>query len=124
MKLYYYTIEYTTTRIWPLAKVFKYNYLNNKALLSNIRGESSIKIPNAGYHLSYFGDVDFIKTKVESFAESEEYAKDKKSFEWLKLCYDAGVLHFNCEKLIHIPLVNNDDVPNFFKNNTRTALTL
>lgn len=115
MTLYYYTIEYTTKRLWPLAKIFKYSLMKHRHLLSDIRGEASPKIANAGFHLSYFGDVNFIKTKVESFAESEEYQSEKKSVEWLKSCYEAGVLHFNNEKLIHIPLDSNDNVPLFYK---------
>lgn len=128
MQLQQYTIEFTTDRVWNHAKIFKYNLLKSRNLLTDIRLENCPIIPNAGYHLSQFGDINFIKTKVESFAESEEYATEKKSVEWLKSCLDAGILHFNKEKLIQIPLEDNLNLPLFFQEkliteNNKVTLT-
>lgn len=40
--------------------------------LSAARLETELKIvPTAGWHLTYFGDADFVRTKLESFAHSE-----------------------------------------------------
>ena len=70
---------------------------------------------NGGWHLSYFGDENFIKNKVESFAESTEYSIEGKNINYLKECLKDSILHFNKEKLIHIPLDQNENVPSFFK---------
>ncbi len=115
MVLYYYNIEYTTSRKWYHAKLLNYKTYKKFNLITDIRFSPYICIPDSGYHLSYFGDVNFIKTKVESFAESIDYSIEGKSVEYLKECYDKGILHFNKEQLIHIPLENNNNVPEYFK---------
>ena len=116
MLLYYYTIEYTTPRRWYHAKLVNYNTYKKFNLLTEIRFADYIVLPNAGYHLSYFGDVQFIKIKVESFAESSEYTREGKEVSYLEDCYKKGILHFNKETLIHIPLSTNNDVPYYFKS--------
>lgn len=114
MVLYYYTIEYTTPRRWYHAKLVNYNMYKTFNLLTSIRFANYTVLPNAGFHLSYFGDVQFIKTKVESFAESDEYTREGKEVSYLDDCYKKGILHFNKEQLIHIPLATNTNVPRYF----------
>lgn len=117
MVLYYYNIELTTIRRWYHAKLFNYNMYKKFNLLTDIRFNNlNVVLSDAGYHLSYFGDVNFIKNKIESFAESSDYSKEGKSFDYLEECYKDGILHFNKEKLIYIPLSINDNVPIYFKN--------
>ena len=116
MKLYYYTIEHTTDRKWSHPKLLNYATYKMFPLLTQIRFAWNIYIQDAGWHLSFFGDVDFIKKKVESFAESVEYSEQGKSLEHLQKNYDEKVLHFNGEKLIHVPLAGNPNVPKYFLN--------
>jgi len=135
MTLYYYTIELTTPTKWYHAKVFKFGTIGRFKLLSGIRlshypgrvsndlasiGESYKNefIPNGGFHLSYFGGIDAIKTKVESFAESTDYADSAKDVDHLAKCQQSGIIHFNGESLIRIPLATNTDVPVFFMKRT------
>lgn len=115
MVLYYYTIELTTHRRWYHAKLINYQTYCQFPLLTQIRFAEYILLPNAGYHLSYFGDVQFIKTKVESFAESIEYTTEGKDIRYLQECYNKGILHFNQEQLVYIPLSTNSNVPAYFK---------
>ena len=130
MSLYYYTIEFTTPRKWHHAKVVRYDTLKNFKLLSAIRlshmppgsflpsitqSYHNEIIPDGGFHLSYFGGMDAIKTKVESFAESTEYQEDAKNIDHLRRCRDAGIVHFNGEKLAHIPAADNENIPLYFK---------
>jgi len=117
LSLYYYDIEHTTNRKWYHSKIFHYSTMTYFNLLTDIRlSNNALVIKNAGFHLSYFGDVNFIKTKVESFAESVEYTDEGKSFEHLQKCYNNGILHFNNEKLIYIPLENNNNIPEYYKD--------
>jgi hypothetical protein len=116
MTLYYYTIEYTTERKWSHPKLLNYATYKMFPLLTQIRFHWQTFIENAGWHLSFFGDVDFIKNKVESFAESVEYSEQGKSLEHLQKNYDEKVLHFSGEKLIHVPLAENPNVPKYFLN--------
>ena len=120
MCLYYYNIELTTPRKWKHPKVFNYFTYKNNSLLTSMRLNSGIGnynyiINNGGWHLSYFGDENFIKNKVESFAESSEYTLEGKKIDYLKDCLKNYILHFNKEVLIHIPLHSNENVPSFFK---------
>jgi beta-1,4-mannosyl-glycoprotein beta-1,4-N-acetylglucosaminyltransferase len=115
MVLYYYNIELTTPRKWYHAKLLNYKTYKTFPLITNIRFAPYSLIPDAGFHLSYFGDVNFIKTKVESFAESVEYSTQGKDIQHLTNCYNNNILHFNNEKLIYVPLVTNDNVPVHFK---------
>lgn len=133
MTLYYYTIELTTPRMWNHAKVVKFGTIMRFRLLSGMRlshlaslrgtGLESIHepshnevVPDGGFHLSYFGGLDAIKTKVESFAESTEYTESGKNIDHLRRCHNAGIVHFNGEQLIRIPLSENSNVPFYFKN--------
>jgi len=116
MMLYYYTIEYTTETKWAHPKILNYAMCKRFRTLTQIRFHWQAGIRNAGWHLSFFGDVDFIKNKVESFAESVEYSEQGKSLEHLQKNYDEKVLHFNGEKLIHVPLAGNTNVPKYFLN--------
>jgi len=116
MTLYYYTIEYTTDRKWSHPKLLNYATYKMFPLLTQIRFHWQTYIENSGWHLSFFGDVDFIKKKVESFAESVEYSEQGKSLEHLQKNYREKVLHFNGEKLLHVPLAGNTNVPKYFLN--------
>jgi hypothetical protein len=117
MILYYYNIELTTARKWYHSKIFTYFKYKKHNTLTEIRlmeVNRTCVIGDGGWHLSYFGDEHFIKNKVESFAESTEYKEEKKRIEHFKLCLDNNILHFNNEKLIHIPISENKNVPSYF----------
>jgi len=116
MTLYYYNIELTTPRKWHQSKLFNFFTYKHYNLLTEMRYlPPQTSINNGGWHLSYFGDENFIKNKVESFAESIEYTKEGKNINYLKECLDKSILHFNKEILIRIPLKTNENVPTFFK---------
>ena len=118
MTLYYYNIELTTNRKWYQGFLCNYFTMKQNILLSNMRLGCGVgnyqTIYNGGWQLSYFGDENFIKNKVESFAESIEYTREGKDVNYLKFCLDNNILHFNKEILIHIPIKNNNNVPSFF----------
>lgn len=116
MTLYYYNIELRTARKWYHSKIFNYlTFKTKNLLLTTIRlSPTPYIIQNGGWHLSYFGDENFIKNKVESFAESLEYTTEGKNINYLKECIDKSILHFNKEKLIHVDIRTNTNVPSFF----------
>jgi len=57
--------------------------------LRNQRGTIT-RIGNAGWHLSYFGDADAIKTKIESFSHQELNVPEFKDKEHIDRCRSAG----------------------------------
>ena len=117
MKIYYYNIELTVDNKWFHGKIFNYKTYKNNNLLTYMRLICS-DLPvcyNGGWHLSYFGNINFIKNKVESFAESQEYSLEGKYINYIKDCLDKSILHFNKKQLIHIPLSSNTLTPRFFQ---------
>ena len=57
---------------WQLSKILSYDmfqYLSMPCHL--IRNMSTLAIPYAGWHLSFFGDSNFIQTKIASYIHQE-----------------------------------------------------
>ena len=50
-------------------------YIELNATCDKLRSDSYNKIEQGGWHLSYFGDANFIKNKLENFAH-QEYNSD------------------------------------------------
>ena len=78
MDFYYYNFQNKMEGFWPLARIFNYgsikntqyiDYLTNIRSLKNFNNNNTIK--NGGWHLSYFGNVDFIVNKIKEFAHQE-----------------------------------------------------
>jgi beta-1,4-mannosyl-glycoprotein beta-1,4-N-acetylglucosaminyltransferase len=73
MDFYYYNFQNKVEGFWPLARVF--NYGSIKTTMSDIRQIKNFNnnntIKNGGWHLSYFGDVDFIINKIKQFSHQE-----------------------------------------------------
>jgi beta-1,4-mannosyl-glycoprotein beta-1,4-N-acetylglucosaminyltransferase len=68
---YYYNLNCKHKNKWSLAKILNYGSYNNDP--QNIRSDAKWKgyIKKGGWHLSYFGDVDFIKNKIKNFSHQE-----------------------------------------------------
>jgi hypothetical protein len=67
---YYYNKNTRVLQPWLYPKMFK-GFINNTDLNSIRWSKVGDIIHNAGWHLSYFGDTSFIKTKIESFSHQE-----------------------------------------------------
>jgi beta-1,4-mannosyl-glycoprotein beta-1,4-N-acetylglucosaminyltransferase len=115
MTLYYYNVEWTTNRKWDyfvkLLSSKKYNDYNDpqKIRVSNY----DIRIFNAGWHISYFGDINFIINKLESYSEQQTNTKEFKNSDFLNNCISQGILYFNSEQLVKN--TNMENLPIYFK---------
>ena len=71
--LYIYNLHIRNIHIWKYAKICTYqSYINIGRNLNFIRnGTQTFDIINGGWHFSYFGDVSFIKNKLQQFAHQE-----------------------------------------------------
>lgn len=115
MTLYYYSLEYSANRKWWHVKLLKYNkYLqyNNPDAIRNLDYNSIIV--DGGWHISYYGDNNFIRKKLESFSEQQTNTLKNKNEDFLNECISNGKLFFNDEDLIKIPQENNKNLPKFF----------
>jgi beta-1,4-mannosyl-glycoprotein beta-1,4-N-acetylglucosaminyltransferase len=73
MDLYYYNlnVKYTEKCDWPKILTYKFYKETNKSC-NAIRGITNCpRIAEGGWHLSYFGDYEFMKNKTESWSHQE-----------------------------------------------------
>lgn len=72
MHFYYYNLNTKIKEKWYHAKLVSIGPLKqSKCQLDDIRFVRCGSIPNAGWHLSYFGDARFIENKLKKFAHQE-----------------------------------------------------
>lgn len=72
MSLYYYHIECISKKKWNLPKIVSYGYYSGNRDCEHIRHLKNIEIiPNAGWHLSYFGGAAMIRNKLMNFSHCE-----------------------------------------------------
>jgi len=108
MDMYYYNLK-NMLDSWPACCLMKV-YI---ALKSSRRWDCEYGIPNAGWHLSYFGNTDFIKNKLEHFGH-QEYNKEQYTNEQnIKEAIECGRDLFNREDvtITKIELHNNKKLP-------------
>ena len=113
MKLYYYTLEWTTDIKWYHPKLLKYStYLAIKNPES-IRHAFNLNnvIQNGGWHISYYGDTNFIINKLTSFSETQDNTPQNRDQDYLENCIKFGKLFLSGKMLHHVPLANNKELP-------------
>ena len=77
MDLYYYNLNHKSKDQWYSGKIIRYSWLLSQNFSCNeVRFLECEIIKNSGWHLSYFGDIDFVKNKLKSFAHQEFNTKD------------------------------------------------
>ena len=74
---YYYNLNNKRNEKWTHSKILSYKkYKELNTTCDNLRFYNSNILINGGWHLSYFGDANFIKNKLENFAH-QEYNSDR-----------------------------------------------
>lgn len=72
MDFYYYNLNTKIIQSWNLCKILSYKkYKELNISCSDIRILNCSTILNGGWHLSYFGNADFIKNKIQNFSHQE-----------------------------------------------------
>lgn len=76
MDFYYYNLHCRHTNKWNLPKILSYKFYkylkSNNYTCEHIRKyHFAEKIDRTGWHLSYFGDVNYIKNKINMFSHQE-----------------------------------------------------
>jgi beta-1,4-mannosyl-glycoprotein beta-1,4-N-acetylglucosaminyltransferase len=72
MDMYYYNLTCKSPNQWTHAKVSEFGALGPSPDLSALRTTGGFPaLPRGGWHLSYFGDAEFIRNKLQSFAHDE-----------------------------------------------------
>jgi beta-1,4-mannosyl-glycoprotein beta-1,4-N-acetylglucosaminyltransferase len=92
--LYYYNFHCKSDNIWNWSKILPYSLKKNMSpcyvRYFYAENKNAPSIPNAGWHFSFFGNVDQIIEKIEATAH-QEYNKDEfKNKENIKECVKLG----------------------------------
>jgi beta-1,4-mannosyl-glycoprotein beta-1,4-N-acetylglucosaminyltransferase len=122
---YYYNLTYKNfSEKWDFAKIMSYkHYVDSFNRTPQYCREVEPKhvIKRGGWHLSYFGDTNFIRNKIKQFAH-QEFNQDKyTNIENIEYSIKTGKDLFErpYEKCIKIPIYENDYLPpnyNYFDN--------
>jgi beta-1,4-mannosyl-glycoprotein beta-1,4-N-acetylglucosaminyltransferase len=76
MGLYYYNLNTIAYISWWEGKIMTYNIFKQLNLTcSEIRFYKCVRLPYCGWHLSYFGDSNYIRNKIINFSH-QEYNND------------------------------------------------
>jgi beta-1,4-mannosyl-glycoprotein beta-1,4-N-acetylglucosaminyltransferase len=121
LDMYYYNLHYRVKEEsnWHGIKLMTiFAFKTNKLTFQQMRlWEHSHFVPvveKGGWHLTYFGDVEFIMKKIDSFSHQEYNNSnyiDKKELE-LKMKNGINLLNLNEENnLIYIPIEENKNLP-------------
>ena len=122
--MYYYNLECKAKKKWNDLKIVDYQtYLKYNKDLQKIRKiyRHARRISNGGWHFSYFGDIKYIKNKIQNIAHQEfnkpEYLIDEKIKTQIKNCDD---LFFRDNKRTHDfyreNIEDNDFLPTYYKD--------
>lgn len=120
--MYYYNITCKGDK-WYHSKILNfitYNDTYNRDV-ENIRQSHFYRqipsITNGGWHFSYFGDVDFIKNKIQNFSHqevnNEKNLQVENILEKIKNCYD--LFGRKDVKFTYINIADNTYLPNNYK---------
>ncbi len=118
--LYYMLFDWRVPTEWnqggrPMA--LKVGQLNGRTP-HDIRSDAQYvesRIPDAGWHFSYFGGIPFMQEKIHAFSHYELDTQEFTATTHLKLCIDNGIDPFNRFLLEKVDPWTNDSLPTWVK---------
>jgi beta-1,4-mannosyl-glycoprotein beta-1,4-N-acetylglucosaminyltransferase len=119
MDFYYYNftckqdIQWTKGKLLTLEKYNNSLMNNKKRLLENIRSMQNKLIQNGGWHLSFFGNTDFIINKIKNFAHQEH--NTDACISDIENNVNNNKCIFNKRKLKNINIKDNNNLPENYK---------
>jgi len=117
MEMYYYNLKMIVTyERWVFPKMISYqlyNKISNQKSCNDIRLMNARYISGMGWHLSYFGDIEFIKNKVKHFSHQEFNLDQYTTVENISKSIDTGSDLFKRQMfdLVKKPLHENSNLP-------------
>ncbi len=116
MYLYYYNLEWCSPRKWYHPTVCKYSKFKLHPNADEIRQtRNGLIINNSGWHLSYYGNTDFIRNKLMSYSEQQDNTERNRDATHIQKCINEGRLFWiENGNLIHKPLLTNVDLPSYY----------
>jgi beta-1,4-mannosyl-glycoprotein beta-1,4-N-acetylglucosaminyltransferase len=110
--MYYYNLCCKNTWFWSKAKIVTYEYLLQKTPEEIRQGQLPL-LENGGWHLSYFGDVAFIRNKLLEFGHQEFNSPEYTDENVIEQRLESGVDLFGrgYVHMTHVPLAHNIYLP-------------
>jgi beta-1,4-mannosyl-glycoprotein beta-1,4-N-acetylglucosaminyltransferase len=126
--MYYYNLSCKRTAKWHHAKFVNYNTYNHifKRKSEDIRMvDRYALIKHGGWHLSYFGNVNFIQNKIKSFSHQEYNNEKYTSAENITNCikYNRDLFaRENEHGITYCALEANDYLPETYKDLVKISM--
>lgn len=116
MDMYYYNFECLQEDKWFKVKILSYEKYQETSDPQKIRVSGCQSILNAGWHLSFFGDVNFIKNKIKNFSH-QEYNNEMflQDFVIQSMIDKAEDIFFRENKLKKVKKGDINDLPHNYK---------
>lgn len=114
--LYYYNLNTKFKYTWRAAKIIKYKkYKDDNITCDQIRNTNYPDINKAGWHLSYFGDNNFIQNKIQNFSHQEYNNPQYTDLDKIDYRVKNGLDLYNRESevkhIFNIKIEDNDYLP-------------
>ncbi len=112
MHLYYYNLHTKIKDKWFHAKMVSIKHLNEcNYKLDDVRFVKCGYIPNSGWHLSYFGDANFIRNKLQNFSHQEHNTDTITNIDNITKKITSHTNLFNDVQLEYCPIKSNPYLP-------------
>jgi beta-1,4-mannosyl-glycoprotein beta-1,4-N-acetylglucosaminyltransferase len=115
---YYYNLNSKKIQKWYHCKIINYKkYKELNKTCEDIRFLNGTIVKNGGWHLSYFGDISFIKNKLENFSHQEYNFNRYTDVNKIQNNINSNLDLFgrNNENLIKIDIKNNLYLPPLYE---------
>lgn len=110
-KLFYYYVNCEQKQIWSGTMIIKRKYLKTPQELRKMRNNGINNIENGGWHYSFLGGSERIKTKLEAYSETQTNIKTINNEQHIKKCLETGfdLFHRN-EVLFQKKFLKNNEL--------------
>ena len=112
LDFYYYNLNSKIKCSWYLSKMISYKrYKELGFSCEQIRQMQLIIIPNAGWHLSYFGDENFIKNKIENCSHQEYNIEKVTNKPHILNCIKNQKSLYDGSPIVNVEIKDNKNLP-------------
>lgn len=110
---FYYNLQSKFLNKWYHAKLIRYGLFKKIGkTCDEIRHYDCVTISPGGWHLSYFGDKEFIRNKIQNFSHAEHNIPETIDLDNIQRCIDSTECIVGKEfRMTRIPLSENNYLP-------------
>ena len=117
MEMYYYSLNYKTKiNDWVSGKIISYQEFNDlDSTIHDFRYTNLNNIENGGWHLSFFGDKEFIENKIKNYAHQEFNNDEILSTIDEKINFKKDLFNRENHEIQHINIEDNGNLPPLYE---------